>query len=210
MDNVTQKQTITISEGNHTFSIIDTTQGFDPLEQRRYLGVKWNETEEVSPEDAEFEGQTLKYYFRGFWLEIQGEDPIDVLRSLGTHILRMVDSPVEYELSKGITPTELDPYNVPVMDVVPEGEAIRQIPRPEEVSKIPEEWVDGYYRWVVDVLHADLRGADLEIELLEEQLEEARGLAQRRSQWWSDYWRNRIQREQQSANVPTDIPSKPY
>lgn len=104
MKNVTQKSTITIGEGNHTFSIIGTTQGFDPLEQRRYLGVKWSETEEVETEEAEFEGQTAKYVFRGFWLEIQGKDPINVLRSLGTHILRMVNVPDDYELPNSVTP----------------------------------------------------------------------------------------------------------
>lgn len=70
----------------------------------------------------------------------------------------------------------------------------------EEASETPsgETW---YWIQRAEYVEADLRGAELEIELLEEQLEEARGLAQQRSQWWSDYWRKRIYAEGQTPNI---------
>lgn len=100
-----EKAVITIQgDGDHSFSIIDTTQGFDPLEQRRYLSVKWTEWPKMS------EGEEAGVYdrtdpiFRGFWFEIQGQDPVDVMRTLGTHLLRMGNVPEEYDMPKSVTP----------------------------------------------------------------------------------------------------------
>lgn len=103
---------------------------------------------------------------------------------------------------------QFDPKATPV-------EAISEVGPNEEASETEDDRVSdtsyiAYLEWVADVLQADLRGADLEIELALEQRDEARELAQRRSQWWSDYWRERTQREYQSSDITEQACGRRY
>ena len=102
------REVISFNSEEHTFSVINSlSAGFDPLEQRKFLGVKW-----IDRSGTEGYGEGM--VFRGFWFDITDADPLTIMKNLGTHLVAMIENRADYILPHGVTPmsTELEEADV--------------------------------------------------------------------------------------------------